>query len=115
MSESKVPIFCVVREPGNPDVQAVFLRPCEGRRTQGNMCDAHMPAEIGKIVAPRAVRDLGDSHMNIRLAKPIHDGRAGNSDPRFPPDWIRNHRYDMKRVIRPIAPMVNGPGGGDFY
>jgi hypothetical protein len=59
-------IFCVMREPGNPDIQAVFLRPCESRRAHGNMRDAHMLAEIGKIVATRAVGDL--------------DGRAGEED-----------------------------------
>jgi hypothetical protein len=69
-------IFCVMWEPGNPDVQAVFLRPCESRRAHGNMRDAHMLAEIGKIVATRAVGDLGDRHMNIRLAKPIRDRGA---------------------------------------
>jgi hypothetical protein len=52
-----------------PDVQAVFLRPCERRRAHRNMRDAHMLAEIGTIVATRAVGDLGDRHMNIRVAK----------------------------------------------
>jgi hypothetical protein len=56
------------------------------------MRDAHMLAEIGKIVATRAVGDLGDRHMNIPLAKPIHDSRAGEINPRCPPDRIRNHR-----------------------
>jgi hypothetical protein len=47
------------------DIQ-VFLRPCESRRAHRNMRDAHMLAEIGRIVATRAVGDLGDRHMNIR-------------------------------------------------
>jgi hypothetical protein len=82
-----------------PDVQAVFLRPCERRRAHRNMRDAHMLAEIGTIVATRAVGDLGDRHMNIRVAKPVYDSRAGEINPRCPPDRIRNRRYNMKRVI----------------
>lgn len=30
-------IFCIMREPGNGDVQAVFLRPAKSRRAQRNM------------------------------------------------------------------------------
>jgi hypothetical protein len=58
-----------------------------------------MLAEIGKIVAPRAVGGLDDRHMNIRLAKLIRDDRAADSNPRFPADRIRNHRCHMKRII----------------
>jgi hypothetical protein len=69
------------------------------RRAHRNMRDAHMLAEIGTIVATRAVGDLGDRHMNIRVAKPVYDSRAGEINPRCPPDRIRNRRYNMKRVI----------------
>ena len=79
------------------------------------MRDTHMLAEIAKIIAPRAMDDLGDRHMDIRLAKPIHDGRAGDRNPRFPPDRIRDHRYNMKRVIHSVAPMGDLSRGGDFF
>jgi hypothetical protein len=78
--------FCVMREPRNRDVQAVFLRPCESRRAHGDMGDTRRLAEIGKIVATLAVGGLDNRHMNIRLAKPIRDRRAGEQDAGFPPN-----------------------------
>jgi len=91
-------IFRVMGEPGNPDVQAVFLRPRESRRAHGNIRDAHMLAEIGKIIAARAVGDLDDRHMNIRLSKPVHDGRAAEEDAGFLPNRI-SHRGDNMQSI----------------